>query len=252
MESVRLVGNKLVTVNPYIPRPVRYKVLPVNSVSPPQPEAWVARRFVPPIASQHPAELFGVRAYPGTPIRYVRWTNLNEYLVYTDGACSRNGQSDATAGCGIVVAPATVAAPVQAYSFRLERRGPTGVVKERTSNRAELRAVIGALMFRDWAGEGCTRLVIATDSTYVASGAVDWVSNWRRGGWRTSSEERVKNRDLWTLLVGMVECLGKKKGLQVCFRRIPREWNGEADQAAKGATRGATVEEFCVTRDFSG
>ncbi|CAG7849757.1 SubName: Full=Uncharacterized protein {ECO:0000313/EMBL:CCA76443.1} [Serendipita indica DSM 11827] len=44
-----------------------------------------------------------------------------------------------------------------------------------TSNRAELRAAIGALTIRFLPGEGFCRLVITTDSDYVFKGATERV-----------------------------------------------------------------------------
>jgi ribonuclease HI len=39
-----------------------------------------------------------------------------------------------------------------------------------TSNRAEMLAVINALLIHFWMGEGFERIVIATDSEYVVRG----------------------------------------------------------------------------------
>ncbi|KAK0730255.1 hypothetical protein B0H67DRAFT_452205, partial [Lasiosphaeris hirsuta] len=47
-----------------------------------------------------------------------------------------------------------------------------------TNNHAELRAAIAALEFRCWWGEGWERIVIATDSKYVADGATAWLLSW--------------------------------------------------------------------------
>jgi len=49
-----------------------------------------------------------------------------------------------------------------------------------------------------------------------------------------------------------IERLGREQGLQVCFWRILREWNGEADLTAEGAALGPPVEGFFVSRGFSG
>ena len=53
------------------------------------------------------------------------------------------------------------------FLFLLEDKSSTGVRYKHTSNRAELRAVIAALQFRDWGtdfNEGWESVVIATDS----------------------------------------------------------------------------------------
>jgi ribonuclease HI len=70
-------------------------------------------------------------------------------------------------------------------NFHLEKEGPFGEPSLQTSNRAELRAVIAALRFRAWQGEGFKSLVIATDSEYVVEGATNWARGWLRNNWRT-------------------------------------------------------------------
>ncbi|KAJ6003379.1 ribonuclease H-like protein [Penicillium sp. IBT 35674x] len=116
--------------------------------------------------------------------------------------------------------------------FRLEEEGPTGVIYRATSNRAELRAVIAALHFREWSREGFSSVVIATDSTHVAEGMTSWVHEWLERGWRKRDGKPVTNRDLWQCLIDEVKHCGRN-GLHVKFWRIPREWNEAADRHAK-------------------
>jgi hypothetical protein len=87
-------------------------------------------------------------------------------------------------------------------SLPLER-APDG--SEPTSNRAELRAVIGALTMRIWPGEGFFKLVIGTDSEYVVKGVTEWCQKWKANGWKTASGTSVKNQDLWKLLLEKIE-----------------------------------------------
>lgn len=123
---------------------------------------------------------------------------------------------------------------IGASKFRLESRGPTGEVVPQTSNRAELRAVIAALEFRLWNNEGCRRLVIATDSSYVVDGSTQWIYKWMQNGWQTSTHKPVKNQDLWKELSKERE-RWSKAGLEVQFWLIPRRLNTVADQLAKEA-----------------
>jgi ribonuclease HI len=111
-------------------------------------------------------------------------------------------------------------------------KGPFGEDSVQTSNRAELHAVITALRFRYWPGEGFKTLVVATDSEYVAEGATKWAKKWVQNGWTTSSGAEVKNRDLWEALLGEVERY-KDEFMAIQFWRIPRELNTVADSAAK-------------------
>ncbi|KAF5979787.1 ribonuclease H [Fusarium coicis] len=164
------------------------------------------------------------------------------FLIYTDGACLNNGQENPRAGWAFVFRPRQSNATTY-VTGRLENKGPFGDDHSQTSNRAELRAIIGALRFRHWNGEGFTRLVFATDSEYVVKGATAWVAGWLRKGWKTSSGHRVKNRDLWEALLGELE-RWNVHGMRIQFWKIPREWNIEADQLAKEAARGANNDEF--------
>ncbi|KAF3770132.1 ribonuclease H-like protein [Cryphonectria parasitica EP155] len=175
-------------------------------------------------------------------IRYRDSRDPQRMLIYTDGACLNNGQADPRGGWAFDCSSVVV-------QGRLERRGPWAGRKEeavtaQTSNRAELRAVVAALRYCDWAQGGrFTSLVIATDSEYVVQGATSWVKGWLRNGWQTRGGGDVKNRDLWECLLGEVE-KASDRGLKVEFWRIPRDENTVADEAAKKAAEGPAPEYF--------
>ena len=42
-----------------------------------------------------------------------------------------------------------------------------------------------------------SELILVTDSEYVRKGITEWIFNWKRNGWRTSTKKPVKNADLW-------------------------------------------------------
>lgn len=213
--------------------------------------------FQPPSASDTPKSLFAAGLAPlpayykqlGRDLmphhRFMR-PGTREMIIFTDGACLRNGQADAVAGCALVYRPANEGPALiryGTYRLRLEQRGPTGEIQPQTSNRAELRAVIAALHFREWVGEGWERLVIATDSEYIVKGATEWLQGWIRKDWKTSKKESVKNKDLWELLLKEVR-RHAAMGLQVLFWAIPRALNAEADAAAKEAAELEEVPTF--------
>lgn len=162
--------------------------------------------------------------------RAPRWVHTDNaarasVLIFTDGAAPNNGQANVRAGCGVVFRPdgkATVSFPLEESR---EGHAPT-------SNRAELRAVVAALRMRYWAGEGFSRVVIGTDSEYVVLGICEWVENWKSKGWKRNKGGPVKNKDLWERLVTEVET-AEENGLSIQFWRLKREWNVEADKAAK-------------------
>lgn len=151
----------------------------------------------------------------------------------TDGACLNNGQTSPTAGWAFYQGDNLKGEPLVVLG-RLENRGPWGDQGSQTSNRAELRAVLAALAFRFWRGEGFKTVVIATDSSYVVDGATEWARGWVKNGWKTSGGEPVKNKDLWEMLLGECE-RAQKNELAIQFWKIPREWNALADGGAKKA-----------------
>lgn len=56
--------------------------------------------------------------------------------------------------------------------------------------------------------ESLTRPVavrVHTSSTYVRSGILTWLPNWKRNGWMTTAKQPVKNADLWQQLETAVE-----------------------------------------------
>jgi len=65
-----------------------------------------------------------------------------------------------------------------------------------TNNRMELMAAIAGL---EALKRPCA-VALTTDSQYVKRGVEEWMARWRANGWRTSSKEPVKNRDLWERL----------------------------------------------------
>ena len=40
-------------------------------------------------------------------------------------------------------------------------------------------------------------LYLYTDSTYLQKGITEWIVNWKKNNWITSSKKPVSNKDLW-------------------------------------------------------
>jgi ribonuclease HI len=102
-------------------------------------------------------------------------------VMYTDGACRGN---PGPGGWGVVLR----------YQGNLKTLN--GFDPETTNNRMELAAVIEGL-------RALTRscdIELHTDSKYVMQGINEWLSNWKRNGWKTAARKPVKNIDLWQQL----------------------------------------------------
>jgi ribonuclease HI len=114
---------------------------------------------------------------------------MNDLIVYSDGGCSGN---PGPGGWGFVIVdtPESGTSPVEIIR--------SGGEKVTTNNRMELTAVIEALRLILATPEWSARPVsVYTDSQYVQKGISQWISGWKRNGWRTASKDPVKNQDLW-------------------------------------------------------
>ncbi|KAI7763223.1 hypothetical protein LZL87_013035 [Fusarium oxysporum] len=172
---------------------------------------------------------------------------MESFLIYTDGACLGNGQVEPKAGWASVFGPLEQNTNAS-VNERLEYQGPLGDSAHPNSNRAELRAITGALRYRNWESEGFTTLVLATDSEYVVKGATEWIRAWLRKGWRKSDGAVVSNLDMWQVFLGEVE-RWDEYGVKIQLWKIPREWNTEADRLAK---EGAQLDEELTYKERLG
>ena len=105
--------------------------------------------------------------------------------IFTDGACRHN---PGPGGWGALL--------------RYDGKTKTiyGAEANTTNNRMELTAAIEALKCLKRASV----VEITTDSQYVRQGITQWLENWKRRQWRTSSKTPVKNQDLWQALDELV------------------------------------------------
>ncbi len=104
-----------------------------------------------------------------------------ETLIYTDGACRGN---PGPGGWGAIL------------RHNGHEKTLYGAEPETTNNRMELMAAIRAL---ESLKRPC-RVRLTTDSQYVQKGITEWLSGWKRRGWKTAAKQPVKNVDLWKRL----------------------------------------------------
>lgn len=78
--------------------------------------------------------------------------------------------------------------------YKENKKEISGGKKDTTNNIMEMTAVIEALKLLKF--ECYVRLY--SDSAYVVNAFNNgWIYNWRKNGWKTSSKEPVKNKELW-------------------------------------------------------
>tara|TARA_B100000614_G_C14420485_1_gene441717 strand:+ start:380 stop:820 length:441 start_codon:yes stop_codon:yes gene_type:complete len=106
--------------------------------------------------------------------------------LFTDGSCKGN---PGTGGWGILL-----------RSGETEREIYGGEINT-TNNRMELTAVIEGL---NALNRACN-VRVTTDSQYVKNGITQWIHNWKKNNWKTSSKTQVKNVDLWRKLEKAIE-----------------------------------------------
>ena len=101
--------------------------------------------------------------------------------MFTDGACRGN---PGPGGWGVLL------------RFNGKEKELFGGEAETTNNRMELMAAIQGL---ETLTRGCP-VLLTTDSQYVMKGITEWMTNWKKRGWKTADRKPVKNVDLWQRL----------------------------------------------------
>lgn len=109
-----------------------------------------------------------------------------EYVIGTDGACKNNQAAGGQKG--------TWAFSVLRVSDNTLVGSKGGADSSTTNNRMEMTAVLEALR---WLNKHNKSAVIVMDSSLVFKGLTEWLSGWRKRGWKKSDGSPVANADLW-------------------------------------------------------
>tara|TARA_B110000014_G_C20125510_1_gene599146 strand:+ start:3224 stop:3676 length:453 start_codon:yes stop_codon:yes gene_type:complete len=134
--------------------------------------------------------------------------------LFTDGACKGN---PGVGGWGVLIKSSDSVDELKGFQ------------EQTTNNRMELIAVIEGLKFI----KQNEHIEITTDSMYVKNGINQWISNWKRNGWRTAAKKAVKNKELWVELDDLVQnCSIKWKWVK---GHSGHPGNERADQLANDA-----------------
>jgi len=102
-------------------------------------------------------------------------------VAYTDGACSGN---PGPGGWGVWL------------HYGNHEKELCGGELHSTNQRMELQAAIEALK----ALKQPSDITIFSDSKYVIQGITEWISGWKKRGWKNSAKKAVANQDLWEQL----------------------------------------------------
>lgn len=161
---------------------------------------------------------------------------LSSYSLFTDGACTQN---PGTGGYGLIL----LTPDNEVFEFG-------GREENTTNNRMELWAVLRGFQEVYRLAEVAQRgreLRIVSDSKYVLEGLERHLARWSRQGWKLSTGDDVKNRDLWERLLN-----GKTKlselGFLFRFELVKghsgHEANERADQIAVAFCKSDPVTLF--------
>ncbi|KAL7073962.1 hypothetical protein ACQ4LE_006203 [Meloidogyne hapla] len=143
-------------------------------------------------------------------------------VVYTDGACSKNGTSQSKAGIGVFWGDNhdwNISAPI--------------IGGRATNNVAEYSAIVSAI--QKAVSEGLSNLIIRTDSRLIISSMNCWIKRWKQNGWKTGSGDDVKNKDLLERIDEL------RSQINVLFEKVDAHsgdyHNDQADKLAKEGAR---------------
>lgn len=148
-----------------------------------------------------------------------------KYRVFTDGACRKNGYSDACAGW--------------AYAIIDENnnlvKADSGTIFGGTNNIGELTAIIeGIKAAKALEPEFFT---ILSDSAYCINGITNWRYNWKKNNWwrDAAQTQELKNKDMWIILDSLYD------SMIMDFEKVAGhagiEWNEYVDKLAVAASR---------------
>ncbi len=140
---------------------------------------------------------------------------MEKVTIYTDGACSGN---PGPGGWGAIL------------MYQGNKKEISGGKKNTTNNEMELTAVIEALKMLKFP----CQVDLYSDSAYVVNAFLqNWIGNWIKNNWKTSSKEPVKNQELWKELYELT------KTHQVKFIKVKghsdNEFNNRCDELARNA-----------------
>lgn len=142
---------------------------------------------------------------------------MEEVIIYTDGACSGN---PGPGGWGSIL------------MYKNNKKEISGGKLETTNNVMELTAVIEGLKLLKFP----CKVKLYSDSAYVVNAFNEkWIYGWLKNGWKNSSKEPVKNKELWQELYDLT------KVHEVEFIKVKghtdNEYNNRCDELARNAIK---------------
>lgn len=132
------------------------------------------------------------------------------FIAAIDGACKNNGKPNCISSSAAFITNSTT----KADKVETEHLLYSTYELHSSSQRGELKALIGALQIATNHGVETDDIYIITDSEYIYNALTKgWLTNWANKGWVTASGAPVKNKDLWVTIRRLLERLENKNVL---------------------------------------
>lgn len=157
---------------------------------------------------------------------------MQKVTIYTDGS-SRGNPGNGGWGC--------ILHYIDSKGIQHQREFSQGYTYT-TNNRMELMGVIAGI---EALKKPC-EIIVVSDSKYVTDAFnKNWVLGWKRRGWKKSSGEPVKNRDLWERLLNSIESMNHQVSFQWVKGHNEHLENERCDRlATEAADSGDLIEDI--------
>lgn len=131
----------------------------------------------------------------------------NTITVFTDGACSNNGRSNAKAGIGLYFENTKETHSENVKEILIDFFPEIKEIKV-TNNIAELLAIFKALyMILDNVPHNKFNVIIKTDSMYCINIFTKWYKNWQKKNWVTVNGKPVLNKEIIQAILKLIELI---------------------------------------------
>ncbi|PBK87723.1 hypothetical protein ARMGADRAFT_1168453 [Armillaria gallica] len=152
-------------------------------------------------------------------------------LVFTDGACSNNGQFNATAEMGVVMS----AAPENQWSIAIDDSADPGAL--RTSQHAEASELSISHSSKRLVSHGRSLSWLRTLAIYVAEGTTKWFLQWQINRETFCSLRKAYRPPTLSFKLDNIVEDFKQTGFGAGFPKIGQEDNPEVDTFVEAAAR---------------
>jgi ribonuclease HI len=160
-------------------------------------------------------------------------TKVNEndtVYVFTDGACSKNGRKNSSAGIGVFFNAFDSRNVSEELTDSVKRFFKNDEVSSKpTNNKAELMAILRALYILQDELENKKLVKVYTDSMYSIRCLTTWYKNWEKNGWVNAKGKSVLNKEIIQTILKFM----RKFENQISFAYVKAHTSPKITQASE-------------------